>query len=135
MLVFAHSGLPAPLPRFFPMTRSSDLVSVFYVNSPASDVMRRSPTIDAKSLILDCRPVRGKQPFQFTIFPEKDGYQLRVNHGSQEYLWPDFYPTLEKVGEEILRTLTTAAECRGETEQKSVSLGKYRRARRPCSSS
>jgi hypothetical protein len=107
----------------------------FYVNSPASDEVRRSPTIDAKSRILAYRPVRGKQPFQFTIFPEKNGYQLRVNHGSQEYLWPDLYPTLEKVGEEILRTLTTAAECRGEIEQKSVSCGKYRRARRPCSSS
>ena len=39
--------------------------------------------------------------------------------------------TLEKVGEEILRTLTTTAECRGKIEQKSASCGKYRRARRP----
>jgi hypothetical protein len=76
--------------------------------------VRRSPTIDAKSRVLAVRTARSRQPFQFTIFPDENGYQLRVNRGSAEYSWPHIYPNLEKVGEEILKALTTASECRGE---------------------
>ena len=50
----------------------------------------------------------------FTILPAENGYRLRVNHGAAEYLWPSTYPTLEKAGEQILKALTTASECRGE---------------------
>ena len=58
------------------------------------------------------------QAFQFTIFPAENGYRLRVNCGAAEYLWPEFYSTLEKAGKEILRALTTASECRGEIRKK-----------------
>ena len=86
--------------------------------------MRWSPTIGAGTRVLACRTVRGRQllqytillaeSFQFTILPAKDGYQLLVNHGAAEYLWPDIYSTLEKAGEQILKALTTASECRAE---------------------
>jgi hypothetical protein len=85
------------------------------VEATVSDAVRRSPTIDAQSRILACRIVSGIQPFQFTILPAENGYRLRVNHGAAEYLWPNTYPTLEKAGEQILKALTTASECRGET--------------------
>jgi hypothetical protein len=50
----------------------------------------------------------------FTVFPVENGYRLRVNSGGKEYIWPSTYSSLEAVGKEILRALTTASECRGE---------------------
>jgi hypothetical protein len=54
------------------------------------------------------------ESFQFTILPAENGYRLLVNHGAAEYLWPDIYSTLEKAGQQILKALTTASECRAE---------------------
>jgi hypothetical protein len=94
------------------------------VKSSESDAMRCSPTIGAVTRVLACRTVQGRQllqctilpaeSFQFTILPAEDGYRLLVNHGAAEYLWPDVYATLAKAGEQILKTLTTASECRAE---------------------
>jgi hypothetical protein len=50
----------------------------------------------------------------FTVLPVQNGYQLRVNSGGKGYIWPSTYFSLEAVGKEILRALTTASECRGE---------------------
>ena len=52
-----------------------------------------------------------------TVSPIEDGFQLRVNTGGKEYIWPSTYVSLEAVGKEILRALTTASECRGERNQ------------------
>jgi hypothetical protein len=86
------------------------------VKATVSETVRRSLTIDAESRLLACRIVSGIRPFQFTILPAENGYRLRVNHGAAEYLWPSTYPTLEKAGEQILKALTTASECRGESQ-------------------
>jgi hypothetical protein len=53
----------------------------------------------------------------FTISPVENGFQLRVNTGGKEYIWPSTYVSLEAVGKEIFRALTTASECRGERNQ------------------
>jgi hypothetical protein len=55
-----------------------------------------------------------RDSYFFTVLPVESGYQLRVNSGGKDYIWPSFYPSLETVGKEILRALTTASECRGE---------------------
>src|ERR1700676_892084 len=55
----------------------------------------------------------------FTISPIENGFQLRVNTGGKEYIWPSTYVSLEAVGKEILRALTTASECRGEHDPSS----------------
>lgn len=52
--------------------------------------------------------------FVFTVFADESGYRLCVVHGEHEFLWPDSYSTLEKVGEQIFKALKTASECRGE---------------------
>jgi hypothetical protein len=52
----------------------------------------------------------------FTVSPVENGYQLRVNTGGKEYIWPSTYFSLEAVGKEILLALTTASECRGESK-------------------
>jgi hypothetical protein len=54
----------------------------------------------------------------FTVLPVENGYRLRVNSGGHEYIWPSTYSSLEAVGKEILRALTTASECRGEIKKK-----------------
>jgi hypothetical protein len=53
----------------------------------------------------------------FTVLPVENGYQLRVDSGGKEYTWPSIYISLEAVGKEILRALTTASECRGEIKK------------------
>jgi hypothetical protein len=53
----------------------------------------------------------------FTVLPVENGYRLRVNSGGKEYIWPLTYSSLEAVGKEILRALTTASECRGESQK------------------
>jgi hypothetical protein len=53
-----------------------------------------------------------------TVSPVENGFQLRVNTGGKEYIWPSTYVSLEAVGKEILRALTTASECRGESQHK-----------------
>jgi hypothetical protein len=78
----------------------------------------------AERRVLACRKVRGRQLFQYTILPAEsfqftillteNGYRLLVNHGATEYVWPDLYSTLEKAGEQVLKALTTASECRAE---------------------
>ena len=103
-----------PLAPFFLLNGVGNLIRISDVRSLASHAVRRLATIDANSRVLARRKVRGKQPFQFTIFPEENGYQLRVNCGAAEYFWPHIYPTLEKAGEQILKALKTASECRGE---------------------
>jgi hypothetical protein len=50
----------------------------------------------------------------FTISPVENGFQLRVNTAGKEYIWPLTYVSLEAVGKEILRALTTASDCSGE---------------------
>jgi hypothetical protein len=50
----------------------------------------------------------------FTISPVENGFQLRVNTAGKEYIWPSTYVSLEAVGKEILRALTTASDCSGE---------------------
>lgn len=53
----------------------------------------------------------------FTVVPVENGYKLRINSGGKEYIWPSIYSSLEAVGKEILRALTTASECRGENQK------------------
>jgi hypothetical protein len=53
----------------------------------------------------------------FTILPVQNGFQLRVNSAGKEYIWPSTYFSLEAIGKEILRALTTASECRGESQK------------------
>jgi hypothetical protein len=53
----------------------------------------------------------------FTVLPVENGYRLRVNSGGKEYNWPSTYSSFETVGKEILRALTTASECRGESQK------------------
>ena len=103
-----------PLAPFFLLNGVGNLIRISDVRSLASHAVRRLATIDANRRVLARRKVRGKQPFQFTIFPEENGYQLRVNCGAAEYFWPHIYPTLEKAGEQILKALKTVSECRGE---------------------
>jgi hypothetical protein len=100
--------------HFFLFNRVGQSDKGFYVRFPASHAVRRSPETDANSRILACRKVCSEQPFQFTIFPDENGYHLRVNCGAAEYFWPQTYPTLEKAGEQILKALKTASECRRE---------------------
>ena len=52
-----------------------------------------------------------------TVSPVENGFQLRVNTGGKEYIWPSTYVSFEAVGKEILRALTTASECRGESQK------------------
>ncbi len=103
-----------PLATFFLLIGSGNLIRISDVRSLASHAVRRLATIDANSRVLARPKVCSKQPFQFTIFPDENGYHLRVNCGAAEYFWPHIYPTLEKAGEQILKALKTASECRRE---------------------
>jgi hypothetical protein len=67
----------------------------------------------------------------FTVLPVASGYQLRVNIAGKQYIWPSTYSSLETVGKEILRALTTASECRGEISPQAIKRQKQRAASNP----
>lgn len=50
----------------------------------------------------------------FELRRGENGYRVRVNHGEDEFLWPEVFSTLEKAGKEILQALTNASLSRGE---------------------
>ncbi len=88
------------------------------MDSPESDATDRVSTSGDELRFIACRATQGEESFQFTIWAVEKGYRLSVNHGLAEYGWPNIYPTLEKAGQEILRALTTASECRGEIKKR-----------------
>jgi hypothetical protein len=72
-----------------------------------------------------------RDSYFFSVLPVESGYQLRVNSGGKDYIWPSFYPSLETVGKEILRALTTASECRGEIPPHVIKIKNSRRTSQP----
>jgi hypothetical protein len=72
-----------------------------------------------------------RDSYFFSVLPVESGYQLRVNSGGKDYIWPSTYSTLETVGKEILRALTTASECRGEIPPHVINSQKQPPASRP----
>jgi hypothetical protein len=72
-----------------------------------------------------------RDSYFFSVLPVENGYQLRVNSGGKDYSWPSTYSTLEATGNEILRALTTASECRGEIPPHVIKSKNSRRTSQP----